>query len=187
MKNAIFLLLFLFPCLTFAQKKSIDGFMDIPFGSDSATVKAAILAKGGKQIDSLCTKNELTFSNFSLNQRPIFRLIVDFVENKVYQAIYSFEYSDNDILDEYDGLAHDIAAVYGKPFKVDNYPEFRSLAVKIRKIRSKDIMIRTTWVAKNKNAMGVLIEPVGQSLMLILFYSDTSLTKTVDDKRRSDL
>jgi len=187
MKKIFFLLIFLVPCLAFAQKKSIDGFMDIPFGSDPATVKAMVLAKGGKQVDSLCTKNELTFSNFSLNQRPVFRLIVDFVGNKVYQAIYSFEYSDNDILDEYDGLAHDITAVYGKPFKTENYPEFRSLAAKIRKIRSNDIIVRTTWVAKNKNAMGVLVEPVGQSLMLILFYSDTALNKTVDDKRQSDL
>jgi len=40
MKKTLFFLVFLFPCLAIAQKKSIDGFMDIPFGSDSATVKA---------------------------------------------------------------------------------------------------------------------------------------------------
>ena len=187
MKKILFLLILLLPCLAFAQKKSIDGFMDIPFGSDSATVKAAVLAKGGRQIDSLCTKNELTFSDFSLSQRPVFRLLVEFVKNKAYQAIFSFEYSDNDILDEYDSLAHDITAVYGKPFEVDNYPEFRSTDAKIRKIWSKDIIVKTIWLAKNKNAIGVQIEPVGQSLILVLFYGDTSLTKMVSDKRRADL
>ena len=67
MKKALFFLIFLFPCFSFAQKKSIDGFMDIPFGSDSATVKAAVFAKGGKQIASFSSKNELIFSNLSLN------------------------------------------------------------------------------------------------------------------------
>jgi len=47
-KYLLISILFLLPFCVLAQsKKSIDGFMDIPFGSDSATVKAAVLAKGG--------------------------------------------------------------------------------------------------------------------------------------------
>ncbi|MBS1519544.1 MAG: hypothetical protein JST50_01000 [Bacteroidetes bacterium] len=187
MKNILSLLIFLLPCLTFAQKKSIDGFMDIPFGSDSATVKAAVLAKGGKQVDSLCTKNELVFSNFSLSQRPVSYLFVDFVKNKAYKAMFSFKYSDNDILYAYDDLVSDITAVYGKPFEADNYPEFRSTAAKIRKVWSKDIVIKTIWIAKNKNGMGLEIEPFDESLTLTLLYEDTSLEKIVDNKRQSDL
>src|SRR6202000_1652435 len=79
-------ILFLLPfCLSAQSKKSIDSFMDIPFGSDSATVKAAIIAKGGSiRSDSQLDKGELEFVNFPMSQRHVSFLLVKFVNNKAY-------------------------------------------------------------------------------------------------------
>src|ERR1700743_1853220 len=141
MKKNLFILLYLLPCLTFAQKKSIDGFMDIPFGSDSATVKAAIAAKGGIISNKNSEKDLLSFDGLSLDQRPVTDCIVRFVDNKAFDAYFYFEYADDNILISYDSLVKDITAIYGKPESASNFPEFRSTVAKIRKIRAKDIYI----------------------------------------------
>lgn len=185
MKNILFLLAFL-PCLAFAQKKSIDGFMDIPFGSDSASVKAAILAKGGTQVDSLCQKDRLVFTNISLSQRPVSYLSVFFVGNKAYDVFFHFTDIGDNILSYYDNLAADITAVYGKAAQVANAPGYNNTE-KIRKLQSGNITVKTIWQSKNRNVILLHITPDGNSLMIELQYQDSTLWEVAASKRRSDL
>ena len=186
MKTVLFLILFLLPCLVFAQKKSIDGFMDIPFGSDSATVKAAVFAKGGVRIDTLCKKDELSFSNFSMSGRPVYSLNVFFVNNKAYDAFFHFADTGDNILSYYDDMVADVKAIYGKPAETDNAPGL-SNTVKIRKLQSGNIAVKTIWISKNKNGIVVQIVPLDQYLMLELSYQDSDLWDLKAAKRRSDL
>lgn len=188
MKRNLFLLLFLLPCLAFAQsKKSIDGFMDIPFGSDSATVKATVLAKGGTQIDTLSKKDMLAFSGFSVSGRPVFVASIFFINNKACDAFFAFTDADDDILSYYDSLVSDIKVIYGKPKEVDDVPGLINTA-KIRKIKSGNIVIRTMWQSKNKNTIDVQIIPANdQSLNVILEYRNDDLWNEAAAKRRSDL
>lgn len=188
MKKCLFIsILFLLPYLAVAQgKKSIDGFMDIPFGSDSATVKAAVFAKGGIKDDALTEKDFLAFSNFLLGQKSVKNFFVKLVDNKAFDASFFFQYSDSEILVSYDNLVEDITAIYGKPASADNFPEFRSSAAKIRKIRARDIAVQTIWQSKNNTAISIKIEPVNQFLMVVLRYEDGTLFEIDAAKRRSD-
>ncbi|HEY9003354.1 MAG TPA: hypothetical protein VIM89_18505 [Mucilaginibacter sp.] len=185
MKKILSLLIFLLPCFAFAQKKSIDGFMDIPFESDSATVKAAVLAKGGIKVDSLSKKDQLTFSNFSFSDRPINNLNVFFMDNKAYDAFFDFSNTD-DILNYYDSLVADITAVYGKPGEVYNAPGYTN-SEKIRMLLKGNIDIRTLWQSKNRNVISLHIVLYGNALILRLRYQNTDLSNAAAAKRRSDL
>ncbi len=172
-------ILFLLPCLVFAQnKKSIDGFMDIPFGSDSATVKAAVLAKGGKQDHALSEKDELVFTDFPLSQRKVTSFIVKFTSNKAFDAFFYFDYDDSVILDSYDGFVADIAAVYGKPAETDNFNDLNN-TTKIRKLRSGNIVVKTLWQAKDKSTIAISIIPIASSLQIMLRYGGIALFLTL--------
>lgn len=186
MKRILFLCIFLFPCLAFAQKKSIDGFMDIPFGSDSLTVKAAVLEKGGRQIDSLSKKGELVFTNLSLGQRPVSYLSVYFVNNKAYDAFFHFTDTGDNILSYYDDLATDITATYGRPAEIANASGY-SNTEKIAKLLFGNIEVKTIWQAKNKNAILLHIVPENNSLIIELRYQNSALWDLAAAKRRSDL
>src|ERR1700743_1393470 len=167
-------ILFLMPYLALAQKKSIDGFMDIPFGSDSATVKAAVLTKGGKQEYGQSQKDFLSFNGFSLTETPVQDFIVKFTNNKAYDAFFYFAYSDDNILAAYNGLVTDVTAVYGKPIEANNFDDL-SNTTRIWKLKSGNIVIKTLWVSKNKNSVSITITPINQSLLLLLRYQDDSL------------
>lgn len=186
MKKYLISILFLLPCLTFAQKKSIDGFMDIPFGSDSATVKAAVFAKGGTKNERLSEKDDLMFSNFSMSARPVTSFFVKFVNNKAFEGTFYFNYSEDVILPSYDNLVTDLTAVYGKPAEVDNFDDLNNTA-KIWKLKSGNIIIKTAWQSKNKNTIVLSISPVGQLLMIQLDYQDSDLYDLNAAKRRTDL
>jgi len=186
MKNILSLLILLLPCFAFAQKKSIDGFMDIPFGSDSATIKNAVFTKGGKQIDSLSRKDNLAFLNFSLGQRHVMTFFVTLLDNKAFDASFYFVESDELTVAFYNNLVEDITAVYGKPSKTDNFNQFNN-ATKIRKVRSGNIVIKTVWQSKNKNTITVQIKSADQIVMTNLEYQDSALWDQYDARRRSDL
>ena len=184
MKKALLIFLFLLPYLAFAQKKSIDGFLDIPFGSDSATVKATVLAKGGIRNLDTSVKN-MGFSKVSLGKRLSQYLYVRLVDNKAFEAIFYFQEGD-DLLDTYNSLVTDITAVYGKPIKINNFDEL-SNTMKLKKAMLGNIKIQTLWQSKNKNTISVEINKIGQILYLVLDYQDDALFDVYDAKRRSDL
>jgi hypothetical protein len=188
MKKYVFILiLFLLPCFLLAQgKKSIDGFMDIPFGSDSATVKAAVLTKGGIKNDTLTEKDMLGFSNFALSQRPVRYFFVKFVDNKAFDADFYFLRSDDLVLSLYNNLVTDITSIYGKPAQIKNFNELSNTS-KLRKIRSGNIKIETIWQSKNKNTISIEIKSEDPVLIVILSYQDSDLFDLYNAKRRSDL
>jgi hypothetical protein len=174
-------------CLSAQSKKSIDGFMDISFGSDSVTVKAAVIAKRGTQKPiPLPDKNKIGFTDFSMSQRQVNELYVNFVDNKAYNAFFFFHEDTDSILNSYDGFVADLTAVYGKPKEAHDFNEL-SNTNKIRKLLAGNIVIETMWQSKNKNTITLTITPLGQSLELMLRYEDSSLFELNAAKRRSDL
>jgi hypothetical protein len=192
MKKILLLLLFVIPLTTFSQsKKSIDGFLDIPFGSDSATVKNALIAKGGIRIDSVCKKDLLEFTGLTIGGRKALGCIVKFVDNKVYQADFVFNDFDqisdgNSPLVYYDNFATDITAVYGKGQMSNNFGDV-SNTVRIRRLISGNASVQTIWESKNKNSLSLFFQSVNQSLLLTLEYQDSTLWDVNAAKRRSDL
>lgn len=160
--------------------------MDIPFGSDSATVKAAVLAKGGVKDDTSSHKDLLKFHNFSMSDRIVGDFTVLFVDNKAYDAFFYFPYNDADILSAYDNLVADLKAIYGNPDSYENGGEQANTA-KVRKLRSGNLLIHTTWISKNKNAISVSVVVINQILNVSLRYEDGPLYNVNAAKRRSDL
>jgi hypothetical protein len=73
------------------------------------------------------------------------------------------------------------------PKEVNDVPGLIN-SVKIRKLRSRNIVVRTMWQSKNENTIDVLIDPANdQSLNVILEYRDSDLWDEAAAKRRSDL
>jgi len=188
MKKIILLLLFAIPLSVFSQsKKSIDGFLDIPFGSDSATVKKAIEAKGGVKIDSFYKKDMLGYTGFVFSGRKVLGCLIKFVDNKAYEADFTFaDFSEDNALSYYDDFSSDITAVYGKGDFTNNFNDSNK-PMRIRRLKSGSEFCKTWWLSKNKNAILLEFHPVDQSLQVLLQYQDTELWSIYAAKRRSEL
>ena len=185
----LFFTLFLLPFLGFSQsKKSIDGFLDIPFGSDSATVKSAIFAKGGIKNDTASHQDYLTFMNVPINGKKAIVLNVRFVDNKVYQADFIFaDFDDIDALNYYDNFSNDITAVYDKGKMTNNFGNSNNSA-RIKRLKSGNASCSTYWQSKNKNTVSLFFESLeGQKLEVYLQYQSSALWDLNAAKKRSDL
>jgi hypothetical protein len=189
-KKALTIIFFLLPLFTFAQsKKSIDGFLDIPFGSDSATVKAAIIANGGVRIDSLSNKKDMAFAGLTVSNRKVNICIVSFVNNKAFEADFYFtDFKDSQSLDYYDGFSADISAVYGKGKMTSDFGNL-SNSQRIRRIRLGNASCSTLWKSKNKNTILLALAPMLQNkaIQIQLQYQNTDLMNLYLSKKRSDL
>jgi hypothetical protein len=187
-KNLLLTIFCLIPLLAFSQKKSIDGFLDIPFGSDSATVKTALTAKGGIKNDTFSHKDFLVFNGLTLSGRKVFVLKVSFVDNKAYQADFIFnDYSESDVLQYYVNLSTDIEAVYGKGDITYDFGDSNN-TTRIRRLKSGNASCKTIWQTKNKNTILLTFLPVDNTLLDIeLLYRSSSLWDIYAAKKRSDL
>ena len=187
MKKAL-ILLALFPLLVFAQrKKSIDGFLDIPFGSDSVTVKNEIVKRGGIKIDSLSEKDMLSFSGLTLANRKTLFCVVKFVDNKAYEADLGFaDFDQMNSLSYYDDLAEDIAAVYGAGQTSNNFGNSNN-EKRIKRLIAGSAFGQTVWRTKNKNTIFLYFQSINGSLQIILQYQDHGLWNLNSSKRRSSL
>jgi hypothetical protein len=186
-KHFLFTIFCLIPFLAFSQKKSIDGFLDISFGSDSATVKTAITAKGGTRIDSLCLKDRLAFTGFNMSDRKVYILYVHFVDNKAYEAYFIFnDFNDSEALDYYDRFSADITAVYGKGNITSTFGNENN-SVRIKKLELGNASCQTDWQSKNKNLVLLGFSNFNRSISIYLDYQSTDLLNQANAKKRSDL
>jgi hypothetical protein len=188
MKKLILLLLFILPLGAFSQsKKSIDGFLDIPFGSDSATVKSVLTSKGATRVNALCTKDELVYFDFEFSGRKVFACAVKFVDDRAYEADLIFsDFAEKQLLDYYDNFAADITAVYGKGTLTNNFGNMDN-PQRIRGIKSGSASCQTLWRSKNGNAVQLKMIYSKPNLQIALQYQDSALWSLVAAKRRSDL
>ncbi|MEO6852110.1 MAG: hypothetical protein ABI203_05180 [Mucilaginibacter sp.] len=184
----LFFILFLIPLSGFSQsKKSIDSFLDIPFGSDSATVKAALIARGAIKNDTISKKDYLAFTGLSMSTRKVLVLGVKFVDNKVYEADFMFfDFAEADALTYYDIFSSDVASVYGKGEMSNNFGNENN-SIRIRKLKSGNSTCSTVWESKNKNTISLFFWPINNSLFITLQYQSSTLGHLNDSKRRSDL
>lgn len=188
MKKFLLLLIILAPLCTFSQgKKSIDGFLNMPFGSDSATVKTVLLSKDSQKIDSLSGKDLIMFSGFDFSGRKICCCSVKFVDNKACEYdVYFAEFNEGDILKYYDDLLADITAVYGDGELQDNFGDSNN-STRIRRLKSGSAFCKTLWQSKNKNVLDLEIHSNNGFLEIILHYESASLWALKFSERRSDL
>ncbi|MFI5162934.1 MAG: hypothetical protein ACHQHN_16755 [Sphingobacteriales bacterium] len=188
MKKILFIvILFLAPFYSFSQnKKSIDSFIDIPFGSDSATVKAMIAAKNGVKNDAISRKDYIIFTGLSIGGHRTAMLGVKFVNNKAYEAGFMFsDFKEDDILTYYDTFCTDITAVYGKGTMTNNFGNSNNM-LRILKLKSGNATCSTVWESKNKNTISLTFRPIDQSLYVLLLYQDGVLWDLNAAERRSD-
>ncbi len=115
-KSLLLAILFLIPFFGISQtSKSIDSFIGIKFGSNEETVKAAILAKGGKLSAEYSNSNLLEFITVSDGKRNNIGLSVKFYNDMAYEAtlIYEVEGSEK-IIPYYIRIVNDFNKIYGK-------------------------------------------------------------------------
>jgi hypothetical protein len=188
MKKFSFLLILIFPISGFSQgKKSIDGFLDMPFGSDSATVKKLLLSKNSTRVDSLSGKDLIMFSGFDFSGRNILGCSANFVHNKAYEYdVFFYDFMESDILKYYDQLSADLTAVYGKGELQANFGDSNNSG-RIRRLKSGNASCRTLWQSKNKNILNLEIHSNNGFLEIILHYESADLWALKIKERQSDL
>jgi hypothetical protein len=189
MKKLLLLFVLILPLAAFSQKKSIDGFLDIPFGSDSATVKKNLINRGASEIDSVTSKDVIAFSSFTVADRKAYYGVFNFLNNKFFEGFaVLIDFNESEILKYYDDLSADITAVYGKGEFKNNFGDTK-ITTRIRNLRSGNAFCRTTWESKNKNTISLKIQysPHDQELYIFLEYQNYTLASENARKRESDL
>lgn len=113
-KVFLFTVLSLIPLFGISQsKRSIDDFLGIKFGSDAATVKSAIAAKGGKLSET--SENSIEFSDIMDGKRKVLSLTVKFYNDMAYFAMLTYpNYDPSKIKQSYTEIANDLDKKYGK-------------------------------------------------------------------------
>jgi len=189
MKKILLITLLLIPFLGFSQTtKPIEGFLGIKFGSSKAQVIAAVKAKGGSLYKD--TVDELAFSGVRLGHLNSSILFVDFIDNKVYQAVFSFQADvDDKTIDYYNDLVSQVNDIYGKG---NSQKVFRSTftdgdGYEITAIQQGDADYTTIWEDSIQNTIEAKIN---DHLYIDLIYQDTNLTKQAiqrfKDKEKGD-
>jgi hypothetical protein len=188
MKKIFLLLLLIGPLGAFSQsKKSIEGFLNMPFGCTPVLVKMGFLERGSKQIDSLSNKDIMMFSGFDFSGRNALACAVKFVDSKSCEYdVYFTDFVESDILKYYDDLSADLTAVYGKGELQDSFGDSNNPA-RIRRLKSGSASCITIWQSKNKNTVAIEIHPDNGLLEIILRYESADLWTLKVSKRRSDL
>ncbi len=188
MKKTLLLFILLIPLTLFAQsKKSIDGFLEIPFGSDSATVKNVFLSKGATEDYPSNKKDIIVFRNFIFSDRYVFSCVIKFVDNKVFEAVFLFsDFAEKDILGYYDNISADITSIYGIGQVNNNFRSSENNSTRIGRLISEREFCKTIWQSKNNNAMTLDFESVDNSLIIRLVYEDDDLINKSPAKIKSD-
>lgn len=188
-KNLLIAVLFLIPFCGFSQTtKPIDGFLGIKFGSTKAAVTAAIKARGGK-LNEASKGNNLAFDNVSLGHRKVDFLIVRFIDDKAFEADFTFTpQDDNHAVEYYNGLVSDINEIYGKgestkkftsAFKDGDGHELAALITGAAEFN-------TLWQAANENNIEAkIIKTDDNDLNIELDYQDDKLTGQAVSKQKA--
>lgn len=183
MKKILLITLLLIPVLGFSQTdKPIDGFSGIKFGSTKQAVIAAMKAKGATLVEN--DKDELVFKDVKLGKRDFDAALIDFVNNKVYQADFFVKPDvDGHTLEMYDDLVSAISGVYGTGNVTKDYtdPYKEGDGNTLLGMSAGKVDYHTSWNATNKNSVIVSIVSQDTELNISLTYIDQDL-KILADK-----
>jgi hypothetical protein len=168
--------------------KPIDGFLGIKFGSSKAAVTAAIKARGG-QLDKLTGNDILAFDDVKFGHRQVRLLIVRFVDDKAYEAAFSFVPSDdNHAIDYYESLVSDLSEVYGKGLDVKKFtsPYEQGDGHETTALLIGAADYKTLWEASaNKNLIQATINKISSDLWIHLYYWDDKLSDEATAKQKA--
>jgi len=189
MKKTLPIILLLIPFFGFSQTttKPIDGFLGIKFGSTKLQVITALKARGAK-LTRDGDANNLAFNNISLGHRAAEFLIVRFVDNKAFDAEFTFKPDDNHVIEYYKSLESDLNDIYGKgeddikytaPYKEGDGHDEGALVVGAAQYS-------TNWQAANNNMINITIQKQEIALLeIVLTYQDDALSTLLDSKQKA--
>jgi hypothetical protein len=174
MKKTLLITLLLIPFLGISQTtKPIEGFLGIKFGSNKATVIAAIKERGGI-LNNDPSGSYLNFSDVSLGHRKSTQLQVKFFNDKLYFGGFVFQpENDPQTFVYYNNLVNDITELYGKGSAVRNFksPYKDGDGDEIMAVRSGYGNIYNFWSVDKKR----IDLSINTKLKVILIYMDDVL------------
>lgn len=181
------------PLVGFSQTtKPITGFLGIKLGSNKIAVITAMRARGAKLVGN--EKNHVTFSNVKLGQNDVVLLLVNFVNNKAFQAVFMIKPDvEGHTLDVYNNLVDDYTNVYGTGKVVKDYtsPYEEGDGNTYLGLSSGKIKFNTTWYDVNNNGIVININPVDGDLYVGVSYINNVLSnendKLQEEQNKSDL
>ncbi|RKR84903.1 hypothetical protein BDD43_5156 [Mucilaginibacter gracilis] len=168
------------------EKKSIDGFWGIPFGSSAETVKATMASKGGRFDKENSKADQLYFFDAVFTGRKTGAISASIIDNKFYQAGVSFpELEEIHIISTFDAMVSELSDVYGNPKIVKNFqePYKEGDGYEVQAIKLGKASYYAQWTTNNGNTIFVQISSKGR---ISLFYTDTALEKTKNAKKTND-
>lgn len=183
MKKFLLIAFVLFNTASFAQgKKIIDSFLGIKFGTTKAGVITALKAKGATLDNENSDKNMLVFDNISLADREATYLMVQFIDNKAYQAIFTFKPDEeSETIKYYNDLVEDITTVYGKGVAAKEYTEWYKGGDgnEIEAIKSENAEYRTSWGMNEAKHPANILVLISKKLSVNISYRDKKLAALV--------
>lgn len=188
MKKVLLLFMIIIPLAVLSQsKKPINGFLNVPFGSDSVAVKSALLSKGATQDYSLTEKDYIVFKDFILSDRKVFLCIIKLWNNKVYEANFFFnDFTGENLLSYYDSLSADINAVYGNGELINNFRPSETNSDRVYRLRLGQEVCKTLWQSENSTAIALEFRRLEDKLYIALTYQDEALLNASHPQKKSD-
>ena len=189
MKKILLIALLLIPFFGFSQTtKPIDGFLGVKFGSTKAKVLALLKARGAK-LDPRSNAITLAFTHISLGHRAAEYVIVRFVNNKAFDAEFTFKPDDNNqVIDYYKSLESDLNDIYGKGEDDIKYtaPYTEGDGHDVDALLVGAAQYNTTWEDANNNTINLEIEKEDiANLTISLTYLDDALSKLEDARLKA--
>lgn len=189
MKKLFLITLLIIPLYGISQTKPIESFLGIKFGSDAATVKAAIKAKGGLFLEKKSSGELLAFTNVKLGHRSSSFFAVKLINNKAFEADFFFDTTpEAKTIEAYNALVSDINDIYGKGESIKTFkqPYKDGDGFEITAIHSGNADYKTFWESGD-NSMTAIID---DDLSIELTYQNGPLAdqaiKKLKAKEKSD-
>lgn len=174
------------PIAVVPDKKSIDGFWGITFGSSPADVKAAIIAKGGKLSEDDSKPDNFLFTNAVFTQRNTDYVATKFINDKFYQADVTFPaFDDINVIPTFNNILSELTNVYGpaKVTKTFQAPYHEGDGLEAGAVRIGMASYLALWKTNNGNTLTLQIN---KDETISLFYTDKTLEKAKDAKKSND-
>ena len=193
MKKLLFLMsiMFVLTLSSFGQssQKELTGAIGLTFGSDRATVKSILLTKGSYY--EMNDINVLGFTEVSVGTRIAGAVLCNFVDNKLYRIICSFEPSGNNTIkaqELYDNFVTILTAKYGRAsnsFRLFDYPfEDKSEDWDLA-LESNKATIDSFWFMPDKETGNCIILSIDNKFNVTIEYQCTDLMKIAIDRQKN--
>ena len=189
MKNKILVIaLILINFIAYSQidsSKDLSGFWGIEFGSSLQQAKEVMKSKAGCEFYTGSNETQLVYSGGQFAGDDIKALMLEFYNNKFYNATVVVTPSTSNILSAYENMVNNLTAKYSKPDKtLENYeyPYTKGDADYENAIRAGKTQIASRWNFKNAK-MQIFIS---KDLSILYTYTQNEVGDIVDKKKTTN-